>query len=47
VGQPAEVSWRFFWREADDGQLEAAADGFGDLAEGDAFFCDYVVTGKW
>ena len=34
----------FFGGFADDGEVEAAADGFGDVAGGDALFSDGVIA---
>ena len=43
-GEEAEVFGGLFGGFADDGDVEAVADGFGDVAEGDSFFGDGVVA---
>jgi len=44
VGHPVEMRGCFFERFADDRQIQVAADGGGDVAEGNAFVADGVVV---
>src|SRR5689334_9059150 len=43
--EPGEVIDRFFGRLTDDRHLQTAADDFGDLPKGYAFFGHAVITG--
>src|SRR5581483_4818773 len=45
-GEPAEVGGGFFGRFADEGDVQATGDDFGDVAKLDALVGDAVVSGS-